>query len=207
MGAIGTLCPRSVYLEGGQVKAMGSTRDVLAAYLSDNLRNRYSESEKLDQLRLAGMGQKVRFSSVRLLGRDGYNLGFGEPLIYSLRVNSDAKIDGASIGSSIFDQSGSCVGTLFTRETFSVAPGEALTMRLVVPNIDLAPGTYYAGFSIGHGGSDGQRHDLDIVIGTPWFEVVAGSRNGNTIANWHQNWGNIVISQAKLHVEHAHMDP
>lgn len=74
-------------------------------------------------------------------------------------------------------------------------------MRLVVRDINLAPGTYYAGFSIGHGGSDSPRYDLDIVIGAPWFEVVPGSKNGNTIANWHQSWGSIVISQARLEIE------
>jgi hypothetical protein len=189
-----------VYLENGQVKAIGATHDIVSAYLSDNM-DRSNMVANLDQLRMVGMGQKIRFSSIKLLGCDGFNVRFGEPLTYLLSVQSDAKVDGASIGSSIFDRSGSCVGTLFTKETFSVAPGDAVTLRLVVRDINLAPGTYYAGFSIGHGGSDSLRHDLEIVIGAPWFEVVPGS--SKRVANWHQNWGSIVISQASLDIDNV----
>jgi lipopolysaccharide transport system ATP-binding protein len=201
MGAVGTLCQRSVYLESGRVKAIGETHDILTIYLSDNL-DRSTEAENLGQLRMAGMGQKVRFSSVKLLGCNGTNVKFGEPLTYLLSIESDAKVDDASIGSSIFDQSGSCVGSLFTKETFSIGAGDTLALRLVVGDLNLAPGTYYAGFSIGYGGSD-MRHDLDIVIGAPWFEVVPGAKNGNMVANWHQKWGSIVMLQANLEIENT----
>ena len=197
-----TLCPRTIYLEAGQVRAIGATDEILPVYLSDNF-DRYNGVENLEQLRIAGMGQKVRFSSIGLLGCEGTNLGFGEPLTYLLTLHSDAKVDEVSIGSSIFDGSGSCVGSLFTKETFSIASGDELTLRLVVRDINLAPGTYYGGFSIGHGGSDRPRHDLDIVVGTPWFEVLPGSKNAHMIANWHPNWGRIVISKAKLEIEDA----
>jgi hypothetical protein len=108
----------------------------------------------------------------------------------------------ASIGSSIFDRSGACVGTLCTEETFSIGPDEELSLRLTIRNLNLAPGIYYAGFSIGHGNfRDSLRHDLDIVIGVPFFQIIPTAKGDNLVANWHPNWGSIVISQAELEIE------
>ena len=72
----------------------------------------------------------------------------------------------------MFDASGSCVGTLITDQSFSINAGEELNLTLVVSNLYLAPGRYYAGFSIGRGGKGSNRQDLDIVIGQPWFQVI-----------------------------------
>jgi lipopolysaccharide transport system ATP-binding protein len=199
MGAIGTLCQRTIYLEDGRVRAIGATHEIIPIYLSDAFESR---TESLERSRLPGLGQQVRFSSIKLLGRDGANLQFGEPLRYALSVCANAKVTGVSIGSSIFDRSGTCVGTLCTKESFSMGPNEELSFQLVIRNLNLAPGIYYAGFSIGHGSfRDSLRHDLDIVIGVPFFQIMPTAREDNMVANWHPNWGSIVISQAELEIE------
>jgi lipopolysaccharide transport system ATP-binding protein len=199
MGTIGTLCRRAIYLEDGQLRGIGMTREVIPLYLSNAFERR---AESLDRLRLPGFGQQVRFSSIKLLGHDQANLRFGEPLRYALSVRADARLTDVSIGSSIFDGSGACVGSLCTKETFSIGPNEELSLRLVIRNLNLAPGIYHAGFSIGHGSfRDSPRHDLDIVIGVPCFQIMPTAREDNMVANWHSSWGSIVISEAELEIE------
>jgi lipopolysaccharide transport system ATP-binding protein len=199
MGAVGTLCQQTIYLEDGQLRAIGMTREIIPRYLSDALEG---PVQSLERSRLPGYGQRVRFSSIKLLGNEGPNVRFGDPLHFALGVSAAAKLTDVSIGSSIFDQSGVCVGTLCTDETFSICAQEELSLRLVIRNLNLAPGMYYAGFSLGHGSfRDSLRHDLDIVIGVPSFQILPTAKEDNMVANWPRNWGSIVISQAKLEIE------
>jgi lipopolysaccharide transport system ATP-binding protein len=198
MGAINTLCQRTAYIDKGQLKAIGATREIVPMYLSSGFE---SQAKSIDQLRWPGTGERVRFSSIKLLGRDGTNLRFGDPLDFALTVCANARVTEVNIGSSVYDRSGSCIGTVCTEETFSLEPNEELNLRLIIRNLNLAPGSYYAGFSVGYGGFLSVRHDLDIVIGIPLFQIMPNAMEDNMVANWHPNWGNIVISQAELKIE------
>jgi lipopolysaccharide transport system ATP-binding protein len=199
MGAVGTLCERTIYLENGRVRAIGMTREIVPMYLSHAFE---AQPQSLDRSRLPGFGQRVRFSTIKLLASEGTNLRFGDPLRFALSVRADARVTDVSIGSSIFNRSSGCVGSLQTDETFSIDPGQELTLRLVIRNLNLAPGIYHAGFSIGHGSfRNSLRHDLDVVIGVPFFQIMPTAKDDNMVANWHPSWGSIVISQAELEID------
>jgi homopolymeric O-antigen transport system ATP-binding protein len=195
LGAIGSLCPRSICLESGRIETIGATADVISQYYSliDN-----NSKQSLQTLRLGALGDRVMFRRIDL-SLDGQNLvSFGEPIVYSLCVGSKVSAKDLSIGHSIFNSAGSCVGTLITDESVSIDAGGEVNLTLVVPNLHLAPGRYYAGFSIGRGGRGSPRQDLDIVIGQPWFEVIGFGED--ITSHWHQNWGNIVIKGAQLEI-------
>lgn len=196
MGAINALCSHAVYLEKGRLKQIGVAELILTTYTSELFRN---EDGELSHLRLPGQGRKIRFTDIRLVSDALENLLFGEPIHYLLSVHSDSFMNELSIGSSIFNSEGNCVGNLITKDIFSIKANQELTLRLTVPNFGLAPGSYYAGFSIGKGdlGST-NRSDFDIVIGVPSFQVIPMSKNGDNIANWQPSWGNIVIKDSYL---------
>jgi lipopolysaccharide transport system ATP-binding protein len=196
VGAINALCSKAVYLAKGQVKEVGKTADVINNYMSDLFQNSKND---LSQLRMQGFGKITRFIDIQLLTENGQNIHFGEQIKYSLTLHSEESIDALSIGSSIFNTEGICVGTLITEEYFSVDANQTITLNLTVPNFNLAPGSYYAGFSIGKGrlGST-NRLDLDIVIGQPTFQVITLSKSDGGIAQWGSSWGNIVIKDSHL---------
>jgi lipopolysaccharide transport system ATP-binding protein len=193
MGTINALCDKVIYLESGKVYAMGATDSIVKLYFSEVLKNKV---EDIQQLRLPGFGKKVRFLDINLLSRDG-TLVFGQPIAYKLCIRSDIDMEGLSIGSSFFTSSGNCIGTLIT-EDFSVRANQEITLQLTVSNLNLAPGSYYAGFSMGFGQNEGTREDLDIVVGKPAFEVIPVSNSDLRIASWHTNWGSIVFKDINL---------
>jgi lipopolysaccharide transport system ATP-binding protein len=193
MGAISALCDKVIYLAAGQVRAIGLTDSIVKAYFSEVLQNKVQD---LEQLRLPGHGEQVKFSDIKLLSRDG-SLLFGQPVKYELDIWSDVDMEGLSIGSSFFTSSGNCIGTLITEE-FGVKAKEKLTLQLTVSNHNLSPGSYYAGFSIGFGQKEGTRKDLDIVVGKPAFEVIPMLDNELHIASWNTNWGSIVFRDTYL---------
>ncbi|NJR40490.1 MAG: hypothetical protein HC781_18715 [Leptolyngbyaceae cyanobacterium CSU_1_4] len=124
-------------------------------------------------------------------------LKFGQPIRYELTLVSNIQLKNLSIGSSFFNSSGTCVGTLITEE-FSVEPHQPLILELVVASMNLAPDSYHAGFSIGYGQEEGTRKDLDIVIGKPAFEILPLSDDTSYMANWHPNWGNVAFTDVRL---------
>ncbi len=198
MGAVSSLCSYTIYLEDGQIRARGPTEQIVTDYLSEVFQNR---DEGLEHLRLAGYGKEVRFCDIGLLSNDGSNLMFGQPLKYALTVQSDIDVKDLSIGSSLFNSSGICVGTFFTREKFSLKPSQRVKLYLIVPNTNLTPGSYYAGFSLGRGGQDSPRHDFDMVIGKPAFQILPVSGNADPITHWSSNWGNILFKDAQLTID------
>ena len=87
-------------------------------------------------------------------------------------------------------------------ETFSIGAGEELSMELQIANTQLAPGTYHAGFSIGTGGMDGSRTELDIVIGAPHFHIVPTAETPYVVASWVTNkYGHIVFGKPRLRID------
>ncbi len=193
MGAVNSLCDKVVYLASGQVRAIGDTDSIVKLYFSEILQNK---TEDLRNFRLPGHGNKVRFSDIKLLSKDGI-LEFGQPIKYKLSILSDIEMEGLSIGSSVFNTNGNCIGTLITEE-FKVKANHETSLELTIANSNLAPGSYYAGFSIGFGQKEGTREDLDIVVGKPVFEIAPLSSSDILIADWHTNWGSIAFRDTNL---------
>jgi lipopolysaccharide transport system ATP-binding protein len=201
MGSISALCNKAIYLSKGTVKQMGPAEEVVREFLSEMLDNRV---EDIDLLRQPSQGnaQEIRFCDIRLASPEGSAGGttllFGQPITYALTVRSQIEASDLSIGSSIFNSSSGCVGTLFSRDKFSLRAGETRTLHLTVSNANLAPGRYYAGFSVGRGGGEVVRHDFDTVVGKPAFEVSAVAADQGPIAHWNSAWGNIVLNDNSL---------
>jgi lipopolysaccharide transport system ATP-binding protein len=198
MGAVATLCKTAVLLDGGTIKATGPAEEIVGYYLEQLLS---PETDDLSRLRLSGLGQKIRFTGIELIGDQGGNVFYGNPLRIKLKVTADATIRDLTVGASIFAANATPVGSVVAKECFAIRAGEELLTELVIANTQLAPGTYYAGFSVGTGGVDGSRTDFDIVIGTPYFHVVPGAETPYIVANWHSNhWGHTVIGQPRLRI-------
>ena len=195
MGAVAALCTKALHLASGQVKSIGAATQVVTSYLTGILG---VSGKDLDQLRLPGYGTEAKIVDASLLSDDRVNILFGEPLVFRIAVASNADLDGLSLGCSLFNSLGACVGTLFTEETFSVRRDERMHMRLDVRDPRLAPGSYYAGFGLGHGGPRSVRRDLDVVIGEPVFNILPVSGGTDHLACWNPAWGSIVFGGAQL---------
>lgn len=195
VGAISSLCSKTLYLVEGRIRAIGPSPQIVADYLSEVFQNK---GEDLAHARLPGYGKQVRFCDIRLLSNGRSQLLSGDPIEYALAIESEVDLEDLTIGSSIFNGSGTCVGTLFTQERFSVGVEQRLRLRLTLSNVNLAPGSYYAGFSIGRGGDVSPRQDFDIVIGNPAFQVLPVAEGRYLMGHWSPNWGNIVFKDAQL---------
>ncbi len=203
MGAVNALCKETALVEDGRLQALAPTAEVIATYLGEALQQQ--NAEDLERLRRSGMGHLAQFTAINLLsGVDG-RLHFGEDIEIGCTVHASAPARNLSLGFSLFSFTGACVGTYFTRETFSLQEGETRQVRLRISNLKLAPGRYYTHLSLGYGDYTSRRQDLDIIDGAPTFQVLplAGKNGGENIVRWLPVWGNLVLADTELITENT----
>jgi lipopolysaccharide transport system ATP-binding protein len=202
MGPINALCNKVIHLAKGQVQGIGPTREIVSDYLANLFENK---SESLAQLRLPGEhGKLIRFRDIQLANADEAKLIFAQPVEFLLTVSSDIDLDELSIGASVFSTDGICIGSMITKEKFKVSAGQEIDLRLSVSDLMLAPGSYYAGFSIGYGGDGWGRRDFDAIVGKPAFQVLPISDDeSDPVAHWNSSWGKVVFRATKLTSERS----
>jgi lipopolysaccharide transport system ATP-binding protein len=197
LGAVSTLCKTAIHLEQGRVKAIGSAEAIVSRYLGELLT---PDSNDLSRLRMAGLGEKIRFTDIRLTKDQDGNVPYGMPLTMRLTVAAEVPMQDLSIGMTVFAENGAAVGGTATEDTFAIDAGQELSIELEVGRSNLAPGRYYAGFGVGTGGVSGPRSDFDYVAGIPHFHVVAGASTNYLVANWYSTWGGVIFDQPRLTV-------
>ena len=194
MGAVATLCRKGILLDHGGVACHSSIEQVVERYLAADP---VEETADPAAFRHPGQGEFARMLDIRREG-PAEGIAYGDSLVFRFKLEGRANLDELSIGGSIFQRSGGCVGTLFTEQTFSLRRGEAKSLRLCIPFRNLAPMTYYMGFSIGQGGFRRERRDYDVVIGLPTFRVFPRTGDAQMLASWHHGWGAVVMENAQL---------
>ncbi|MDB9315384.1 ABC transporter ATP-binding protein [Spirulina sp. CS-785/01] len=202
METVNLLCNKAIYLKKGQIENQGRAEVIVEEYLEDLLQK---NTEDISRLRVPGVSQQVEFTDIQLLAKEGNYLPFDQPLEYQLIIHAKQDLQNLSLGSSVFTIGGSCIGTLFTTEQFSVQAGQTLHLQLTLKDHHLSPGSYYGGFSIGQGDYNSHRRDFDVVIGCPTFQILPNTGTVNQsssprITSWHPSWGNIVFENSSLHI-------
>ncbi len=193
MSAIARLCTRTLLLSHGELVREGSAPEVIEAYFELAAREPITD---LDALRY-GDDRGVQILSISLAGR-GDAVNYAADITFALEVRATRAFANLSIGSSIFREDNSCVGSLLTRTEFSISAESTVHLVLTYRKPMIAPGSYYAGFSVGTGGSTSDRNDLEVIMGTPHFRVRPVTSDNRALANWKPNWGSIVFENHDL---------
>jgi lipopolysaccharide transport system ATP-binding protein len=196
MPTILALCESVVELREGEIRCIGKPEHVVANYLSTN---RKPGRIDLAQFRVKGMGGEIAFQSMELCGDNASSVVFRSPICFDACITASRSLRSLSIGLSVFNSLGTCIGVTITEGDFSASAGQELKLRISIPPIALTPGAYYMGFSIGTGGKVGRRRDYDIIVGHPWFDVLPLTSD-TMLANWQPSWGNILFEPPHLQI-------
>lgn len=189
MAAVNSLCTKVVMLERGRLAAIGAPADIVSQYM--NCVFRYDDQD-IDDLRIRGYGLETHFTDIQL-DCDNSALKFGDPIkITTIVEGGPVTVSGLTISITIVSRSGAPVMTAFSREVFSIAPNERVLVQLTLPNTRLVPGQYYATCSLGRGGYDEPRYNIDIIEGRPIFQILPISADNDLLFNWQtQYWGSV----------------
>lgn len=180
MAALNSLCGRAVIMDKGRVQLIGPVSEMVSRYLSEIFN---FDSSDLENLRVRGYGIDCKFVDIRLKEGDG-NLRFGDPIEVQTVVEATREIRGLSVGVTIMSRSGWPITTFFSDQSFDMVAGQKVRVWLRASQLNLVPGYYYMRCSLGRGGHDAARHDLDQIDGRPTFQVLPVSAGNEKLFNW-----------------------
>ena len=129
MSAIENLCPRAIWIEGGEIREDGEAKDVIRAYLSmfaDRQRSGYD----FTKIESRGGNGMVRYTGIEFLDADGHPNNLvrsGDELRVRLHFHAREEIHQPHFGVMIYSDMGTLVTTISTwaagLEIPALAPG------------------------------------------------------------------------------------
>ena len=179
MGVVSSLCPNTIWLDGGMIKECGASREVVSRYLS-----RRTDREQIVQLAEMPRASWVQDDRLRLLSVEWLcelPLRHGEPVRARIRFNTRASVSAVTVGIGFSSFEGTRLLTYETdfqdgfRPDLS-SPGNYL-VDVTLDALPLAPDLY----NLDVGCRSGDVHGLDYLPACSLVEVIAGSGTPGTI--------------------------
>ena len=173
MGAIENLCEKSLWLDGGSVRNIGPSYDIIQQYLS-SLREVKSEQRNL----LSGKAAVIQLvECTDMEGRSCLAVGMGSPLTVGIHYEVAKAVEALGFGISIENQSGQRifgVNTMSEGKRSGKVSGKSIAyFRL--QHVNLCPGIYYV--TVALHAADGTVVDwLDSATN---FHVMATDMTGS----------------------------
>ncbi len=169
MSAVRSLCSRCLFLKEGALYLDGNTDDVVTSYLTEILPSRSYATDTSRANRLLNVGTKLRILQVEIHPQ-GETLRFREPIQITLRAKALESVDDVVFGVGVNTIQGVRLLTVESESAFKVtlAKGEDVSVKVVVPSLSLPPGTYL----LAVGARSGGNLSLDSVPEAMVFEVM-----------------------------------
>jgi lipopolysaccharide transport system ATP-binding protein len=198
MGAMASLCPTVIWLEGGQVRRQGAAREVVNEYLVQRLPNQDRRLALDSHLRPDVEDQRLRLQSLEWLCE--LPLRHAQPVKARIHFKTNSPIGDVTVGIGFSAVDG---GRLLTYETDfpdgirpSVSRPGLHSVEVTIDSLPLAPDIY--NFDVGC--RSGDFHGLDYLPAVVQLEIVPGPTTPGTIVRkgagvrlesswtWLDNW-------------------
>jgi lipopolysaccharide transport system ATP-binding protein len=148
MAAVDNLCPRSIWIEGGQIRADGPTKEVIRSYLESFAQAQQSGYD-LASVESRGGDGSVRYTGIEFLddaGNPSNVVRTGESLRVRLHFHVNESVPSPDFGFQIYANTGSLVSMTSTWETGlnipRLDPGDG-HVDLEISTLNLIPARYY----------------------------------------------------------------
>jgi lipopolysaccharide transport system ATP-binding protein len=143
------LCGRVIHMSNGRVAGIGAPKEQIQGYIGGAAQVR-GAVDLQSRPRSDSLLGRLRYQSVDLAASDQrgtWQLGFGEPLVLTLRLTAAVPIEKVELGVVLATLQGlEILSTLssWTRENWTLSAGEHI-VRVSYPAVLLAPGSYRLG--------------------------------------------------------------
>jgi lipopolysaccharide transport system ATP-binding protein len=177
--AVVSLCKRALLLESGSVAMDGPATEVTASYQFDAAGVKSNQTD-LREVPHKGSG-KARFVSIDLKATDRngaplHSIVSGCEVRIETTIQCLANIQNSNVAVIIYDSNGYRlidVNTAMKGEFLSMQAGAEATVRFLLREVLLKPGSYYVGLWIGRGGVE----EMDSVEYATRMDVIADVEN------------------------------
>jgi ABC-2 type transport system ATP-binding protein len=171
LGALRNMCDRAAWLDSGELKRIGSTAEVIDAYVDEIAIDRAAPAEGGHRFG----SQELRIEHAEIVGRDGSSprLRTGEPAVIRLEIASTRPIADAAVTLVIQSLGGIELAGTSTHggELALPAIDGACMIELALDRLPLLPGTFDVGITL----TDTHKlHTYDARPRLLRFDVAAG---------------------------------
>jgi lipopolysaccharide transport system ATP-binding protein len=182
MSAIQRLCPRSILLDGGMIKASGKTQKVVKQYLSSAITfsDAYVDMTKLMEKEFSAEG--IRFTRCWIENSQGQKtpaLQYGEPFTICFEIESQKTFKDLAFHVGIDTSDGMRVFTSDSEEygrLFSISSSSTMCVSVQYKYFVLMPGKYHLSkLMVRHG-----NVVLALSLNNIGFEITSQSYNCKT---------------------------
>lgn len=111
LAAIENLCPRCLWIDGGQVRMDGPSRGVIAAYM-ESMTGAQTPSMELEHLQSRRGNGKIRFQGIEFLSSEGVAqkmIRAGDPVVIRLHYSATEPVPHPSLGFRLYTDMGTLV--------------------------------------------------------------------------------------------------
>ena len=173
--AVVSLCKRALLLKSGSLSIDGPATEVTASYQFEAVDVK-SNQRDLREVTHKGSG-KARFMSIELqaTGKSGQPLNAivtGCDVLIETTVRCEVGIQDSNVAVIVYDSNGYRlidVNTALKGDFLSMQPGQEVTIRFLLKEVLLKPGSYFVGLWIGRGGVE----EIDSVDYARRMDVIA----------------------------------
>ncbi len=176
LGAVARLCDRALWLDDGEVRSIGATRDVVNAYHLQVGEREQRERAARGEIGARWGSKEVEITSARVLGPDGQPRGVletGRPAAIEIGYRNNGGVRDAVFGVFVYRDDGTGVyGTNTLIDSVAVPDRATGVARFRVDALQLLPGAYDADIGI----IDPQDRYYDYHEKGISFRVIGSSR-------------------------------
>jgi len=197
MSAIENLCPRAIWIEGGEIREDSQTKDVIRNYLSMFADGQLS-SHDLTKIESRGGNGMVRYTGIEFLDADGHRCHLvrgGEPLRVRLYFHAREEVYHPHFGFKIFSDMGTLLTTISTwatgLETPVLHPGDG-SIDLKIDSLNVMPARYSISLWMAAGDGVGGLQ-YDVLDHCAVFDVETADPYG-TAKGIHNRWGLVYMT-------------
>jgi lipopolysaccharide transport system ATP-binding protein len=140
----------------------------------------------------------------KCLGKMGDVAGEGRTVLFvshnmaAARLKANETIENFRINLTIYQRDGRPVGAFFGPQTLKMGQNSKKSFRIALPTLQLAPGKYNFGVSVGLGSYIDQLIDFDILLDVLDFEIKLSNNENNAFLRWSSSWGTIRFDSPEI---------
>jgi lipopolysaccharide transport system ATP-binding protein len=195
MATVRQFATRALLLDNGHLAMEGPVEAVVAQYGATGGGTLEEVDVEAKGRHLPGLGSRARVARVRLDHDEGL-VGAYEDLRTRVSIRALEDIQGLHVGEIVLTADGRPVGASITPATIEARQGELVDVDIQLPNPGLAPGRYFLRLSLGFGSLDTGIVELDVVLESVHFEVVAAKSDQGRTEQWNPMWGPVRFEPA-----------
>lgn len=199
MESIKHLCKTGILLEKGSIAYHGTASDAVKLYLGKKLEEQktFTVTTK-DHRPWEQFSLGLEILSARLLSNP--EMEENEPLEVELEIKRNEKIDKCTIELIIDTLDEIRVGS-YISPVYQVPNKDKFTIRVKLPNHNLARGKYSLGFNIGLKTDEYAFMDYDVPMDMLRFEIKYKNREkGEELSMWREDWGAIRWNKGEVEI-------